>query len=44
MCQMLMGGNNPEPGDLGAGSLLYKGHMIQTLVISGTSDCFHRCC
>ena len=25
---MVMGPNDPEPGDLGAGSLLYKGHMI----------------
>ena len=24
-----MGRNDPESGDLGAGSLLYKGHMIR---------------
>ena len=31
-----------EPGVSGAGSLLYKGHMIHTFVISGTSDYCHR--
>ena len=27
--KVVMGRNEPEPGNLGAGSLLYKGHMIQ---------------
>ena len=30
--------NDPQPGDFGAGSLLYKGHMIQMLVKSGASE------
>ena len=30
--------NVPQSGDLGAGFLLYKGHMIQMLVITDTSD------
>ena len=33
--------NDPHPGDFSAGSLLYKGHMIQMLVITDTVDYFH---
>ena len=33
--------NDPQPRDFGAGSLLYKGHMIQMLVITDTSDYCH---
>ena len=34
--------NDQKPKYLGAGFLLYKGHMIQTLVIYDTSDFCHR--
>ena len=33
--------NDPQPGDCGAGSQLYKGHMIQMLVITDTSGYCH---
>ena len=37
MAESVMGRNDPSLGDFGAGSFLYKGHMIQMLVITDTS-------
>ena len=40
--KMVICGNDPKPGDLGTDSLLYKGHMIEILVMSVTSDYRYR--
>ena len=37
MTESVMGRNDPPLGYFGAGSLLYKGHMNQMLVITDTS-------
>ena len=34
--------NDPQHGDFGAHSLLYKGYMIQMLIVSRSSDYCHR--
>ena len=36
--EMVICRNDPQPGDFGAGSLLYKGNMVQMLVNSRNSD------
>ena len=38
MGRMVICRNDPQPGDFGAGSLLYKGNMVQMLVNSRNSD------
>ena len=38
--EMVICRNDPQPGDFG-GSLLYKCHIIQMLVITDTSDYCH---
>ena len=37
MAESVMGRNDPSLEHFGAGSLLYKGHMIQMFVITDTS-------
>ena len=39
--EMVICRNDPQPADFGAGSLLYKGHMIQMLLNTDTSDYCH---